>query len=41
VFEEVKRKALEDVKKQYHLDDLEQALKLLKNLSTIMKHMKH
>jgi hypothetical protein len=40
VFEEIKRKKIEEVRKQYHLDDLEKSLKLLKNLAKIAKAIK-
>jgi hypothetical protein len=40
VFEEIKRKKIEEVRKQYHLDDLEKSLKLLKNLTKIAKAIK-
>lgn len=40
VFEEIKRKSLDEIKKQYRLDDLEKSLKLLKQLTGIYKSLK-
>lgn len=40
VFEEIKRKKLEEIKKHYKLDDLEKSLKLLKDLTKILKTLK-